>query len=58
MNCTKYFIFITLILCSLSVSSFSAQKLKAIAISGGEQHSLVVADNNEVFSINGGSYRF
>jgi len=43
-------IFIFCIFAVLPFSTSFAQPLKAIAVSGGEQSSLVVAENNEVFS--------
>ena len=56
MNFKRYFISIAMIVCVFSVSSFAAQKLKAVAISGGESHSLILADNNEVFAAGLGEY--
>jgi hypothetical protein len=50
MNFKRHFISIIIILCAFPLYSFAAQKLKAVAVSGGEQSSLVVADNNEVFA--------
>ena len=46
----RIYISIMVIVCASAFSCFAAQKLKAVAVSGGEEHSLVVADNNEVFS--------
>jgi alpha-tubulin suppressor-like RCC1 family protein len=46
----RYFICITMIVCAFSAFSFAAQNLKAVAVSGGEEHSLVVAENGWVFS--------
>ncbi|MDO8302341.1 MAG: right-handed parallel beta-helix repeat-containing protein [Sedimentisphaerales bacterium] len=50
MNFQRYFISIVMIFCALSVSCFAAQKLKAVAVSGGEESSLVVVENGWVFS--------
>ena len=49
MNFKRYFISITLIVCALSFSCFAFPKLKAVSVSGGEEHTVVRADNNEVF---------
>lgn len=46
----KYLISIVVIVCAIAISCFSNQKLKAIAVSGGEEDLLVVAENNEIFS--------
>jgi hypothetical protein len=54
MNFKRHFISIMIILCALSVSCFGS--LKAVAVSGGEESSLVVADNNEVFSAGDDDY--
>jgi alpha-tubulin suppressor-like RCC1 family protein len=50
MNFKKYFISIIFIALIISTSSFAGQKLKALRISGGEQLSLVVAENRQAFS--------
>ena len=50
MKFKRHFLSIMIILCAFPLYSFAAQKLKAVSVSGGEHHSLVVADNNEVFS--------
>ena len=47
-------IFIFCILAVLPFSTSFAQPLKAIAVSGGEQHTLVLADNNETFACGDG----
>jgi hypothetical protein len=46
----RIFISILVIAYTFSASSFSAQNLKAVAVSGGEESSLVVAENGWVFS--------
>ena len=50
MHFKRYFISIAVIVCTFAVSCLSTQNLKAVAVSGGEQSSLIVAENNEVFS--------
>ncbi|MDO8302446.1 MAG: hypothetical protein Q7T18_04300, partial [Sedimentisphaerales bacterium] len=45
----RIYISIMVILCAFSHNCFAAQNLKAVAVSGGEQSSLVVAENGEVF---------
>ncbi len=44
------------VILSFSSNSFAVQKLKAVAISGGEGHSLVVTNNNEVFACGDNDY--
>jgi len=56
MNFQRYFISITMIVCALSVSCFATQILKALVVSGGEEHSLIIADTNEVFAAGDGSW--
>jgi alpha-tubulin suppressor-like RCC1 family protein len=50
MHFQRYFISIALIVCTFTISTSTAQNLKAVAVSGGEESSLVVAENGSVFS--------